>query len=135
MLINDGFNHQIRLAGNVFRVRYYTETIGSVWDDERTISASGNDLYISGTIHKIDATKGNEDKVLLEQGRISYGDSKIFINGSIQTTSGARVFTISISGLDKVYREITPGIIMPQFNGTDIYKKLYVRSIPLGSLF
>lgn len=135
MLVNDGFNHIVRLAGNVFRVRYYTETIGSVWDDERTLVKSGNDLYISGTLHKIDATRGSEDQVLLEQGRIRYDDSKFFINGSISTTSGQKVFTIAVSGLDRVYREITPGAIVPQYFGVNAYKKLYVRELPAGSLF
>ena len=71
----------------------------------------------------------------MEQGRISYDDSKVYINGSIVTNSGAQVFTIAISGLNKVYREISPGVIMPQYNGTNIYKKLYVRYLPSGSLF
>ena len=134
-LINSALDHQINLAGNVLRVRYYTETIGSVWDDERTITKSGNDLYISGTIHKIDAMRGSEDQVLLEQGRIAYNDTKFFINGSVQTTSGIRIFTIGISGIDQVFREITPGAIIPQFAGTNVYKKIYGRLIPNGSLF
>lgn len=133
--MSDALTHSIRLAGNVLRLRYYTETIGSVWDDDRTITASGASLYISGVIQKIDATQGSVDQVLLEQGRIKYDDSKIYVNGSIQTTSGVRVFTISISGLDRVYQEINPGAIMPQYFGTDIYKKLYVREITTGSLF
>mgnify|MGYP001586054639 CR=1 FL=1 len=138
VLLSNGLNQQIILAGNVFRVRYYTETIGSVWDDDRTLAASGNSLYLSGIILKIDSTQGNEDQVLLQQGRIRYDDSKIFINGSIQTTSGARVFTIAVSGAsttERVYREITPGVIMPQYAGTNIYKKIYARELPLGSLF
>ena len=54
VLLSNGLNQQIILAGNVFRVRYYTETIGSVWDDDRTLAASGNSLYLSGIILKID---------------------------------------------------------------------------------
>ena len=82
VLATDALLHQIRLAGVVFRIRYYTETIGSVWDDERTITGSTS-LYLSGIMEKIDATRGSEDEVLLEQGRIRYDDSKIFIAGSI----------------------------------------------------
>jgi len=138
MLVSDGLNHITRLTGRPLRIRYYTEGIGSVWDDERTLSKSGADIYISGTIHKIDATRGSEDQVLLEQGRIKYDDTIFYINGSINTTSGARVFTLSISGNsanERVYREITPGIIMPQFFGTNVYKKVYGRLLPNGSLF
>src|SRR3990167_7769662 len=102
----DGFNYLNKQAGNVFRVRYFTEVIGSVWDDDRTITASGNDVYTSGIILQIDQTRGSEDQVLVEQGRLRYNDSKVYVGSSILTTSGVRVFTISISGLDRVYQEI-----------------------------
>ena len=132
--------HQMGLAGNLLRVRYYTETIqggGSVWDNTNASSfaKSGTDLYVSGLILKMDSTNGSEDQILLEQGRIKYDDTKIFVNGSVQTTSGARVVTFTISGADRVYREITPGVIMPQYFATDIYKKFYGRLVPGGSLF
>src|SRR3990167_2523219 len=113
MILTDGLIHQTTLAGNVFRIRYYTDAPGSVWDDERTITSSGASLYISGILLQINGTKGSSDQVLLEEGRIRYNDSKIYVNGSIQTTSGARVFTISTSGTSSteiVYREITPGV-------------------------
>ena len=134
-LISDGLTHQIRLAGNVLRVRYYSETYtGSVWDDSRSLAGSGTDLYISGVILKIDSSQGSEDQVLLEQGRIRYNDMKCYVNGSIQTTSGARIFTVAISGLNRVYRENETGIFAPQYFGTDIFKKLYLTEVPLGSL-
>lgn len=135
VMISDGLIHAITMAGRPLRIRYYTESIGSVWDDERTLAQSGNDLYISGIIESINATRGSSDEILLEEGRIRFGDQKIFVNGSIQTTSGARVFTIAISGADIVYREITPGVNMPQYFGTDIYKQIYIRELQTGSLF
>lgn len=135
MLPSEALRHQITLAGRPLRIRYYTETIGSVWDDERILSLSGTDIYISGIIQKIDSTKGSEDQVLQEEGRIKFDDSKMFVAGSIDTTSGARIFTISISGLNTVYREITQGAIMPQYYGDNIYKKLYLRFLEGGSLF
>ena len=134
MILSDGLIYGIRQAGNVLRVRYYTETIGSVWDDDRTVTQSGTDLYISGLYETLDNTKGSSDQILLEEGRIKFNDSKLFVNGSIQTTSGTRVFTVSLSGVDTVFREITPGVNMPQYFGADIYKKIYVRELPGGSL-
>lgn len=135
MILTNALQHQTTLAGNVLRIRYYTESaLGSVWDDDRTISKSGADLYISGVISRMDSSDGSEDQVLLEQGRIRYNDSKIYVNGSIQTTSGIRVFTIAISGTDRVYEEVLPGVYSPQYLGTDIYKKVYLREVPLGSV-
>lgn len=138
MLLANGLNFVTRQAGRPLRVRYYTETIGSVWDDERTLLQSGNDLYISGIIQPIETTKGSTDATLLEEGRLLYGDIKIYINGSIQTTSGARVFTMAISGNSAneiVYRDILPGMHTAQYFGDMAYKLLYLRQLEVGSLF
>lgn len=137
-----GVHHLIKQGGAPLRLRYYTKTVGSVWDDEVTWAQSGADLYSSGTIHVIDNTEGSEDRVLLEQGRISYDDKKFYISGTFQTnqpttpyTALGAILTIAISGQDRVYREITPGLSAPEFNGTDVYKKLYGRLLENGSLF
>ena len=133
----NGFAKLVSQAARPLRIRYYTETIGSVWDDERTFVQSGNDLYTSGIVFKIDSVKGSEDSVLLEQGRIRYDDSKIYVSGNMVTTSGAMVCTIAISGastVERVYEQIREGANVPQVFGTDIYKKLYVRQLSTGSL-
>ena len=137
VLAQDGFNYVNKLAGNVLRFRYFTETIGSVYDDDRTFTSSGNDFYTSGVIQKIDSTKGSEDQILLEQGRIRYNDVKMYVGSQVETTSGIRIFTVQISGAassihDTIYHEILPGMNSPQFFGVDIYRKLYLRE---GSLF
>ena len=135
MIPSDALRYTVNNLGRNLRVRYYTESIaGSIYDDNRTLAGSGTDLYISGVILKIDG-KSSEDQVLLEQGRIRYDDTKMYINGSIQTTSGVRIFTIAISGLNRVYQEIPyGGVFMPQILGTDIYKKVYMREVATGSL-
>lgn len=136
--ISNGFNYATRIAGRPLRIRYYTETIGSVWDDERTLTGSGDNLYISGLIQEVISDKGSDDAVLMEEGRLRYGDSKVYINGSVVTTSGTLVFTLAISGNSAneiVYREILPGVHKPQFFGDDIYKVIYLRELNLGSLF
>lgn len=135
MIISDALNYLANNRGQTLRVRYYTATIGSVWDDERTLTQSGNDLYISGFFSSVDGTKGSFDEVLLEEGRISYNDSKMFVNGSIQTTSGGRVFTMSLSGVNIVYREILPGVNTQNLQGYQPYKIVYVRELQTGSLF
>lgn len=135
MLLQDAFNHQVKIAGTVIRVRYYTETIGSVYDDSRTLSYSGTDIYTSGIIQSLSGQKGSQDQVLMEQGRIKYGDSKIYVGSQIVTTSGAQIFTFSVSGLDKVYQEILPGMQQPQYFGNTFMNAVYVREITNGSIF
>ena len=138
MLATDGFNYLNRVAGRPLRIRYYTETIGSVWDDERTLAKSGNDLYASGILQEINTAKGSDDAFLLEEGRLKYGDSKVYVGSSIETTSGAKVFTVALSGnsaTEVVYREISPGMHSPEYAGNNIWKVVYLRQLTLGSLF
>lgn len=134
MIASDALRYQIKTHGRTLRIRYYTESIGSVWDDERVLTLSGTDLYISGLVQEIDRRPNSRDSVLIEQGRLGINDKKFFIAGSIQTTSGNRIFTITISGANSVYREITPGISIPQIGADDIYKVVYGRLVTTGSL-
>lgn len=134
VILSDGLRWMHNNAGRTLRVRYYTNSPGSVWDDENVWTQSGTDLYISGAVLKIDSSRGSEDAVLLEQGRIRYDDTKLYVNGSIQTNSGNRVFTMTVSGLNRVYQELPVGVYTPQYLGTDIMKKVYVRETHLGSL-
>jgi len=135
VLATDAFRYQTKNAGKTLLLRYYTETVGSVWDDDRTLTRSGTDLYVSGIVENIDSTLGGDDHVLLEEGRIRFDDTKFFVAGSIDTTSGVKAFTLTISGVDDVFHAITPGVIKPQFLGDSVYKKIYGRLIPGGSLF
>lgn len=137
-LITDGFNYINTFAGRPLRIRYFTETIGSVWDDERTLAQSGNDFYTSGVVIEVNGKKGSSDAVLMEEGRLKYGDLKCFIGSGVDTTSGLRVFTLAFSGassVEIVYQEILPGMHSPEMKGSNIYKLIYLREINTGSLY
>lgn len=121
--------------GRTLNLRYYTETIGSVWDDDRTVVLSGGNTFVSGLVQSIDLTRGSSDEVLLEQGRILNNDTVFFIAGSLDTTSGIKSVTLAVSGVDDVYRIITKGVNQPQLQGDDIYQKVYGRILVGGSLF
>lgn len=134
-IFQDAFNFLANNTGNVFRIQYFTESIGSVWDDDRIIAKSGNDLWVSGVLINIDSTEGSADENLLEQGRIKYEDSKFIVGGSVDTTSGTRIFTIMPSGTNRVFREILPGMSLPNWRGAPTMKTIYVRELQGGSLF
>lgn len=137
MLPSDGVRLLLKQGGQIARIRYYTETIGSVWDDERTIVQSGNDLYVSGLFQNLNTTKSSVEATLLEEGRLIYGDAKVYVAGSIDTTSGARVFTIAKSGNstnEVVYKDVLPGIQSTQYFGETPYKLIYIRQLVNGSL-
>jgi len=138
MLLSNGFNVLNRDAGRPLRARYYTNTVGSVWDDESTWTSSGNSLYFSGIIQEIDSERGSDDALLIEAGRLKFGDLKCFINGSIETTSGTKMFTLAVSGnsaTEIVYQEISPGAHVGEWAGTNIFKVIYLRELTGGSLY
>ena len=119
--------------GDILRFQYFTESLGSVWDDERTLAQSGNNVWVSGIVQSIDTKQGSSDMVLFEQGRISYDDKKLYVNGSILTTSGARVFTVMVGSPGPIYKQ-TEGTIIEGIKETDVYKKVYLRLLSTGSL-
>lgn len=137
MIAGDALNYSQKNSGQTIRIRYYTESIGSVWDDERTLAQSGNDFYISGVVIDVSGKQGSDDEVLFEEGRLKYGDLKMYLNGSIPTTSGIRVFTMTLSGLNEVYQQLDIGLHTSSYLGVPQFKKVYLRQIQpqIGSLY
>jgi len=136
VLPSDGISFLNKTAGQVFRIQYFTSTVGSVWDDQRTLTQSGTDLWVSGVWQElVDKPETSEDAVLIEQGRLSYHDSRLIISSDVQTTSGDRVFTANPSGTSEVYKQMLPGMHQPMYKGSEIFKKVYLRILPNGSLF
>lgn len=140
MLSVNGVTYLLKQGGRPIRFRYYSETIGSVWDDDRTLAKSGNDYYTSGLFQQItpDTVKGSDDAQLIEEGRIRFGDMKCYVSGNIPFASGSIQFTLSTSGVSSVetiYRNILPGLHSTQYFGQEIMNVLYLRELSNGSLF
>lgn len=132
--LGSDFN-QILDNGKLVRFRYFTNTYGgagSGYDDDITLTKSGTDLWVSGLVLPLDETQGSKDAVLLAQGRILQDDLKLFVAGSIQTSGIWRVGLGSPPATE--YGIIDQGIIMYELNGTPVYKKLYLRTLPAGSI-
>ena len=117
--------------GSVIRIRYYTSAInGSYYDDNASLSKSGSDLWTSGIIQPLSFKRGSYDSTLLEQGKILENDSVLYILGTIQTSG---IFKIGLgSPVVKEYTYLNDTAW--RINDDVIYKKLYVRYLPNGSL-
>jgi len=132
-----GRNKIISRAGETLRIRYFSVTVGSVWDDEgdAALAISGVDTWGSGVVLPVSLNRGSSDSVLVEQGNLIPADKKVFMNGSILLTGSDLALKIQIgspNGDD--YEYIQPGGITNAFSDTDIYKKFYLRYLPTGSL-
>ena len=120
--------------GQQCRIKYYNTGFGagSYYDDDITLTQSGADYWISGVILPIANTRGSNDAVLLEQGKILMNDTKLYIDGRAPTSG-----TIKIglgSPISDEYRLLGEGLMDWSVNQTDILKKLFVRRLTTGSL-
>ena|SRR3990167_3102496 len=131
-------NSIINKTGTQIRVRYFTQTVGSVWDDDTSLVQSGNDLWTSGVFLPLSNQVGGADRMLVEQGRIQYDDTKLFMHGSLLLISGNIQLKIHIGSPispSKEYSVIPPGPIGYSVQDTPIYKFAYIRRIGgVGSL-
>ncbi len=122
--------------GQQLRVRYYIPSwgAGSYYDDDITLSRSGTDLWISGVVLPINQSRGSNDAVLLEQGKVLTNDTKLYIQGSVDTSGIIKIGLGSQTTMVDEYSILPEGVIKYTVNDVDVLKKLYIRRLPTGSL-
>lgn len=127
-----GVNEALKF-GQLCRIKYYnTIEIGEYYDDDIKLTQSGNDLWLSGVILPIQNTRGSNDAILLEQGKVLTNDTKLYIEGSINTSG---VIKIGLgSPIDGEYSLLSEGVTKWAVNETPVLKKLYIRKLLTGSL-
>ena len=133
--IGSEFVQVINTYGRRVRFRYFTYTYpgaGSYYDDDLTLTQSGTDSYVSGLILPVNAAKSSQDAYLMEQGRIIMNDSKLYVDGTVSTSGLFRVGLGSPPAGE--YGLVEGGVITWPMLGSPIYKRLYLRVLPTGSL-
>ena len=141
MPINDelayGLQEMIRRAGKQIRLRYFTQTLGSIYDDDVILTISGNDIYTSGIVLPINSKTGTYENLMVEQGKLNPWDQRLYTHGSLLFNSGALNVKIGLgspTSNTEQYSIIPLGGITAEVNNNQIYKKIYIRRLPLGSL-
>jgi len=130
--LRDDFK-QILKYGKVCRFRFFSESGASTgYDDDVSLTQSGTDYFTSGLIQPIKDTRGSTDGVLLEQGKILTNDIKLYVAGDVPTSGTWRV-GIGSPTIGNEYSFIPLGNETWDLNDS-VYKKLYVRVLPNGSL-
>lgn len=130
----------ISTYGRIVRFRYFTYTYpgaGSYYDDDLTLTQSGTDSYVSGVVLPINGKQGSADAYLMEQGRILMNDSKLYVQGTVNTSG---LFRVSVgspplgSPTSSEYGLVEGGAVTWPMLGSPIYKRLYIRYLTNGSL-
>jgi len=132
--LQNGLSRIITIAGRPIRVIYFSETIDPVYDDDVTLTVSGNS-FTSGIVLPLSNTQGSKDSLLLEQGKLQNDDMKLYLSGNIALTGSETQTRIQLgSNAGNSYELIGPGPILLEVAGTSIYKKAYIRRLNNGSL-
>lgn len=127
-----GVNEALKF-GQLCRFRYFNQIeIGNYYDDDIRLTQSGVDLWVSGVVLPINNARGSNDAVLLEQGKILTNDTKLYVDGSVNTSG---TFKIGLgSPIQDEYELLNEGISKWSVNQTSILKKLFIRRLTTGSL-
>jgi hypothetical protein len=131
-----GMQKLIDRAGTPIKISYYSQTIGSVWDDEVVLTNTSS-VWTSGIELPINTQKGSFDSLLQEQGKLIDGDIKLFTDGTIFLNSSGNQFKIGIGGSPvplRQYYMIPDGALNIRASNTNIYRKIYLRQLTNGSL-
>lgn len=138
--LSAGFANIVSKAGKPIRVRYYSQVAGSVWDDEVTLTeVTGSEVWTSGVVMPLGKKWGSEDVLLMEQGKLSNQDQKLYVNGSLDFTGVGSNLKVKI-GMNGSptqtdnYTMIPFGGIPYEVEGTQIHKRVYIRKLTNGSL-
>ena len=123
------------LYGQQIRFRYFNIIeIGEYYDDDIKLTISGGDFWTSGVVLPISNSRGSSDAVLLEQGKILTNDTKLYIDGSINTSGTWKLGLGSSDSNDTQYSLLSEGVTKWDVNATPILKKLYLRKLLTGSM-
>jgi hypothetical protein len=123
--------------GQKVRIKYYNSSLnsGSYYDDDVILTQSGIDLWISGIVLPITQTRGSNDAVLIEQGKLLSNDSKLYIEGAINTSGAIKIGLGSYTNMSGCeYNVIGEGITKWSVNNISVLKKIYLRRLSNGSL-
>ena len=135
-----GLNKMIAKIGKPIRVRYFSAEPGSVWDDDVTLTeVTGSEIWTSGIVLPLSNKYGSEDVRLIEQGKLTTQDQKMYVNGSFDFTgTGSNIqVKIAMNGSPTQLYNYTltdMGAVPYEVYGTPIYKRAFIRKLTNGSL-
>jgi len=126
---------QILKHGEVVKLRYFAGSVSDTdFDDAQVLVQSGNDIYTSGIVFALNDKdiSSSYNPIISEKGKLTETDKKLYIKGDVVTTDTMR---IGIGSPDYIWHSVIPnGIKAQPPTGTIVYKKIYIRELPLGSL-
>lgn len=134
--LSAGFSKLLEKAGKPVRIKYYSQTIGSVWDDDVVLAQSGGDVWVTGIVLPLSTREGSQEQVLVQQGKLTTNDTKLYVNGSISFAGSILQTRVQLgSPTGDQYTTMPDGVYQAEISGTKIYNKVFLTRITsTGSL-
>lgn len=118
--------------GQQIRIKYYNTIYVGEYDDDISLTQSGTDLWTSGIVLPINQSRGSNDAILLEQGKLLSNDTKLYVQGTVNTSG---IIKIGLgSPVTGEYSLLSDGVIKYSVNQVNVLKKVYLRLLTNGSL-
>ena len=134
--LRNDVNGIINENGVTCRFRYFTPTFpGSMsYDEYSNLAQSGNDVWTSGLPQPVKSKWGSEEARLLETGRITTKDKRLYVYGSINVSGTLKIQLGSPTG-DQYETVNDVGVQDWPINNVSVYKKCFIRYLPTGSIY
>jgi len=97
------------------------------------VAGDASAVWVSGIVQPVTAPEGSTEAVLVNQGKLSTADTRLYVNGSIAFNGST--FTVDVmvgSPAGDLYSTIQGGVDWP-IASTPVYTKQYIRRLT-GSL-
>ena len=128
--LQKGLDRLMSEASREIQIQKFNQIYDSVYDEPVSLVQTGSTVFTRGIILPIDSRTGTSDALLLEQGKIANSDLKLFISGGTSMENNNTRIKVTIgSPTGDAYTIISAGVITPQVEGTEIYKKVYLRRL------
>jgi len=119
------------MNGKQVMLRYFTIGFGagSYYDDDDTLTRSGNDVWTSGLHMPLSNKYGSEDYHFVEQGRLDSNDSKLYLLGDIETSAHKLKVSIGSPATALTMYKLKEDAVLSYPLDNPVYKKLFVTKI------
>lgn len=133
-LITD-FNNTVNQYGLPVVLKFYSASGATAgYDDNYALVQSGASVWCFGIPQTMNTSQRSDEHVMTNMGRVKTEDTVLYIAGSVYTC-GSQPMKIGMgSPTSTWFTTMDYGLQSWETQGVLVYKKLYCRFLPAGSL-
>lgn len=133
--LQEDFINTVQEYGTNIRLIQYVDTYSGTQYDDAYLTVSGATFWTWGRLDPINRADINtsDEKKLVDAGKLSLNDSKLFLPGSYNDVDTFTQFGLGSPTPSNIYTMIQGGKVPYYEAGSVIYNKIFVRILNNGS--